>query len=353
MAFDITTRDVSAGGRAGTAYVLEDGGGRARAEVWPAHGFNCLRWQVRLADGSWADLLYTAPDWEQNPVPTRSGHPILFPFPNRLRAGRFAFADETYQLPLNESTGVHAIHGFTPRNPWRVVGSDVDSHRAALTGEFRLSADLPGAGQLWPADFALAVTYRLFPDRLRVEARVTNVDIRPLPWGLGYHGYFRLPPAAGETVGGYTVRAAANRHWEAEGNLPTGQRRPVAGAYDFRTGRPIGELPLDHLFGMLGAYRTDPAGLCEVADLSAPGAGGRLSVWVSAEFRELLLFTPPHRKAVAVEPYTCATDAANLASAGTDAGWVALPPGGVASPVVEYRWEPNTAAGGGIGEGRV
>src|SRR5688572_28470657 len=137
MAFGITTRDVSAGGRAGTAYLLADADGQARAEVWPTHGFNCLRWQVRLADGSWGDLLYTAADWEQNPVPTRSGHPILFPFPNRMRAGRFAFLGKTYQLPLNESTGTHAIHGFTPRNPWRVVGIEAGPHSAALTGEFR------------------------------------------------------------------------------------------------------------------------------------------------------------------------------------------------------------------------
>jgi aldose 1-epimerase len=54
---------------------------------------------------------------------------------------------------------------------------------------------------------------------------------------------------------------------------------------------------------------------------------------------------------VAVEPYTCATDAANLASAGIDAGWVVLLPGGVAAPVVEYRWGPNSAAGGGVGNG--
>jgi aldose 1-epimerase len=352
MGFGISTREVMAGDRAGTVYVLEDAGGSARAEVWPSHGFNCLRWQVRLGDGSWGDLLYAAPDWEQNPVPTRSGHPILFPFPNRLRHGRFDFAGKTYQLPLNESTGTHAIHGFTPRTPWRIAGAEASVHSAALTGELRLSTDLPGAELLWPADFALAVTYRLLPDRLRVEARVTNPDTRPLPWGIGYHGYFRIPTAAGADVSSYVVRAAGNRLWDAEGNIPTGNRRPVAGETDFRYGRLLGELPLDHLYGMLGSYRADPDGLCEVANLSAPPAPGRLSVWVSAEFRELLLFTPPHRRAVAVEPYTCATDAASLASAGIDSGWVVLPPGGSAGVVVEYRWEANSQAGPAGGASR-
>ena len=50
------------------------------------------------ADGpvDWADILYSAPDWESNPVPTRSGHPILFPFPGRLRDGTFTFEGKTF-----------------------------------------------------------------------------------------------------------------------------------------------------------------------------------------------------------------------------------------------------------------
>jgi aldose 1-epimerase len=343
MSFSISTRAVTAGDRAGTAYCLEDAAGRCRAEIWPTHGFNCLRWQVRLPDTNWGDVFYVAPDWETNPVPTRSGHPILFPFPNRMRAGRFTFAGTTYQLPLNESTGTHAIHGFTPRNPWRVVGAEATENHAALTGEFRLSTDRPDALGLWPADFSFAVTYRLSPDRLRVEGRVTNVDSKPLPWGLGYHGYFRVPTAAGD-VSGTVVRAGGNRLWEAVGGIPTRSRRPVFGETDFRAGRQLGALSLDHLFGMVGSYRSDPDGLCEVANLSAPPAEGGLSVWVSAEFRELLLFAPPHRQAVAVEPYTCAADAASLSAVGVDSGWVVLPPGGVATTVVEYRWEPSFRA---------
>lgn len=342
MGFGISTREVRAGDRTGTAYLLEDAAGQARAEVWPTHGFNCLRWQVRLPDTNWGDLFFVAPDWETNPVPTRSGQPILFPFPNRLRFGRFVFDGKVYQLPLTESSGTHAIHGFTPRHPWRVTGAEAADHHAAVTGEFRLSVDFPEALTYWPADFALAVTYRLFPDRLRVEGRVANVDTRPLPWGLGYHPYFRVPTAVGADVSGYAVRAAGTRVWEADGGLPTGVRRPVFGETDFRPGRRVDDLTLDTLFGAVGGFRADPGGLCEIAHLSAPPAAGAVSVWVSAEFRELLLFTPPHRRAVAVEPYTCSTDAANLAAAGVDSGWVVLPPGGVAATLVEYRWELNS-----------
>ena len=174
MAFVVREFAAAAGGRTGTGYELTDDAGTVRAEVWPRWGFNCLRWQVRQPDGRWADILYTAPDWETNPVPTRSGHPILFPFPGRLRDGRLVHEGKTYQLPLNDSTKSHAIHGFTPRNPWRVVGTETTDEFASVTGQFCLKEDLPAALDQWPADFELNITYTLFADRLRVDAVVTN-----------------------------------------------------------------------------------------------------------------------------------------------------------------------------------
>jgi aldose 1-epimerase len=81
-----------------------------------------------------------------------------------------------------------------------------------------------------------------------------------------------------------------------------------------------------------------------VARLGHNSARGEVVVSVSPAFRELLLFTPPHRRAVAIEPYTCASDAANLAARGVDSGWAVLPPEGKWEASVEYRWDPD--AGG-------
>src|SRR5262245_41292924 len=94
--------------------------GPAVAEVLPFVGFNCVRWDV-----GGEPILFAEPADTPNPSPTRGGHPILFPFPNRIRNGRFTFEGREFRLPLNDSTKAHAIHGFTPRNPWRVVGSEV------------------------------------------------------------------------------------------------------------------------------------------------------------------------------------------------------------------------------------
>ena len=338
MGYTITTRDATAGDRHGTVYTLV--GEASRAEVWPFLGFNCLRWQVRNPDGPWGDALYAAPDWEANPVPTRSGHPVLFPFPNRLRDGRFTFEGRTYQLPLNESTGRHAIHGFTPRNPWRVAAVEVGTNAAAITGQFRLSEDLPAARDLWPADCSLTLTYRLTPTALRVEAVVENPDAGPLPFGLGYHPYFCVPTAPGAAADDMVLHAPAGVLWEADAGIPTGRTLPVPSEFNFSAPRRVAEGTLDTLLGELPAVRgAAPGLLATVAALGHATAAGVLTVHMDPSFRELLLFVPPHRKAVAVEPYTCASDAPNLAARGIDSGWRVLPPGGRWTAAVEYRWD--------------
>lgn len=328
MPFIVSTRPVVAGGKSDTAYVLSDTAGTVRVEVWPAFGFNCLRWQVRRENGDWGDLIYCDPTWEQNPVPTRSGHPILFPFPNRLKQGRFTFEGREYQLPLNEATGTHAIHGFTPRNSWRVIGAGGEKSRAFVTGQFQLSKDLPNSVRLWPADFVFTVTYQLTADALTVDCLVENPDSKNLPFGIGYHPYFCCPNAPEVQADEMVLQAATGEVWDVEAGIPTGSRRPAANELDFRAPRTIGAAALDTL------YTRDP-GHPAVAILGHGSVPGRMTIFADPSFRELLLFTPPHRKAVAIEPYTCATNAANM----SDAGWRVLPPGGQFPATVQYRWQ--------------
>src|SRR5262245_7308071 len=110
MSFQVSTRQqATSSGLDGTIVVLQGDGGD-RAEVWPALGFNCFAWRA-AADGQVLDLLYADPQLFDNGRPTRSGIPVLFPFPNRIRAGRFSWGGRDYQLPLNDSAAVNAAHG--------------------------------------------------------------------------------------------------------------------------------------------------------------------------------------------------------------------------------------------------
>lgn len=332
METGITVRQGRAGDRSGDVYELT--AGDARAEVWPMWGFNCIKWQVKQGD-EWASIMFHMPDWESNPVPTRSGNPILFPFPGRLRDGRLTFDGKTYQLPLNDSTKQHAIHGFTPRNPWQVIDQFHGTDAAMITGLFHLPYSLPEAVGLWP-DFTLEVTYTLYPNKLQVGAKVKNPGPGRLPFGLGYHGYFQLPGADAD-IGTSVLQANVAEIWDAENNLPTGTRSAPPAELDFQTPKPIGATALDNVFGKVTGSARD--GLTEIAVLTHPTATGKLRVLADASFRELVLFTPAHRKAVAIEPYTCSADAGNFAARGIDSGWRVLDPGGEWTGTVEYVWE--------------
>ncbi len=317
----------TSGGQDGTVFLLEEGAGTAQVEIWPAGGFNCYRWRMTRQETDW-ELLYSDPQFFHGAKPTRSGIPILIPFPNRICAGRFSWAGKEYRLPLNDPAGKNAIHGFACRRPWRVVGRGADDQGAWVTGEFRGSLDAPEARDLWPADYLVRITYRLEPRGLRLRAEVVNPDQVPLPFGLGYHPYFHVPFVPGTNPAAYRAQASPDTYWVLKESLPTGTLQPVDAPRDLRKPRRLEELSLDDVL-----HAGDPAGgprvtLVHRASLVCPDNGvGEIRVETSPTFRELVVFTPPHRQAICFEPYTCTTDAINLEQQGVDAGLRVIPPG--------------------------
>jgi aldose 1-epimerase len=278
------------------------------------------------------ELLYADPQLFKGSSPTRSGIPVLFPFANRIRDGRFRWEGKDYQLPLNDPAQKNTIHGFACRRPWRVVDHGANNQEAWLTGEFQGSVDAADARGLWPADYRLRLTYRLSAGRLRLEASVDNPDRVPLPFGLGYHPYFALP----ETGDGYRVSVNASSFWELQDSLPTGARLPLDAARDLFRPRPCRELKLDDILtGLPDTTLMPPEGLCRRGALQDDSGQNVLRLFSTPDFRELVVFTPPHGRAIALEPYTCVTDAINLQQRGIDAGLLVLPPGKTWSGVVE------------------
>jgi aldose 1-epimerase len=335
MSFFVTTHaQDNQDGLDPTVYHLGKTGTDHQAIIWPALGFNCLSWRVPHA-GQVLDLLYLDPGQFSNGRPTRSGIPVLFPFPNRIRAGRFTWNGKEYQLPCNDGSKQNAIHGFACRHPWRVIDKGANDSEAWLTGEFQCSVDAGADLALWPADYRIRLTHRLRERSLRLEAEVSNPDSKTLPFGLGYHPYFRLPFVTGGSAGECTVQVPARLYWELQDSLPTGERHVVDALRDLNTPRPFTSLQLDDVLTELPGVRDVGEGeLYPCATLHSP-PGTMLRMACSPAFRELVVFTPPHRQAFCVEPYTCVTDAINLEQRGIDAGWRVLAPGEKWRGVVE------------------
>lgn len=294
-------------------WVLDDCQG-SFVEVAPPLGFNAYRWHIPEGELLYADAKF----FEEN-KPTRSGFPILFPFPNRIRDGRFTWASKEYRLPTNDPSGKNAIHGFVCRRPWRVVAQGAGTDSAWVTGEFVGSQDAPETLALWPADYRIVVTYRLQHHSLSVLAEVSNPAQLDLPFGLGYHPYIALSLFGDADA---HVSIPARKYWELIDSLPTGRQLGVNAERDARAGRRYQDLHLDDVYTDI-ERSTTMDGLTLVGRVRQENR--RLDMYASSEFRELVGFTPPHRQAVCIEPYTCTTDAINLQQeAGVDAGWLVL-----------------------------
>ncbi len=296
---------------------IQDPRSRAMAAIAVDRGFNCYQF---LADvgGRTVDVIASQPGFEAGSgSPSHSGIPILFPFPNRIRDGRFHWQGRDYQLPLTPGHP-HSLHGFCLDRPWRVLSQDEDS----VTGCFQLSVDAPDLYEHWPADYILELRYTVRGGTLAAEFTVENPSEELLPWGLGTHAYFRLPLAADSSVADCLMVTPADEEWELVDCLPTGIRRQVDDVTDLRRGEPVTGRRLDHV--LTGLTATGEVIETLVMDQRT---GLQVAQLFPRDFRELVVFTPPWMDAVCMEPYTCVTDAINLEQAGIDAGWQTLAPG--------------------------
>jgi aldose 1-epimerase len=303
---------------------LEDATSSAQATVATGFGFNCFQFGVQRG-GRAIEVLWAAPDFAAGKArASGSGIPILFPFPGRIAGGVLKWEGREYHIPAGDGRG-NAIHGFVLDRPWRVV----EQEAARVVGEFQASRDDPSILEMWPADFRIRVTYALHDATLSCRIEVHNPDSHPLPCGLGTHPYFRLPqggPRAEDCV----VTLPVTETWELADLLPTGRRMPLPDAERFQKGLTFGDMKFDNVFtGLLGDERLttirDPH-----SQVCVEQAFGRI-------FRECVLYTPPHREAVCIEPYTCVAGAFELAQRGIDGGVRMVPPGGAFSATVDIR----------------
>lgn len=266
--------------------------------------------------GQPVDVLWSLPNFASGTErASSSGIPLLFPFPGRIPGTRFQWQGRDYELEAGDKLG-NAIHGFCHTRPWRVLNRQDDS----VTGKFVSTSD-PSLRQRWPSDFRAVATYEVGAGVLMGTFTFENIGSEPLPCGFGAHPYFRVPLNRQSDAGACVVRLPVSKYWELEEMLPTGRLVDWERASDASTGIPFATLDVDGVFSGL----TFTNGYCS-ASIHDP-AGRQLTIAWDQTFRECVVFTPPHREAICIEPYTCVPNAAELAARGIDAGLRVLSPG--------------------------
>ena len=264
-----------------------------------------LRASVDLVGGGLRALSFGGVDIVET-YPAGSAAPycsgaILFPWPNRVRDGRWTQRGVGHELVITEVERGNANHGLVLNTPF-VIERQTESEVAVSVSV----APQPG----YPFQLRLRVTYRLTDGGLEVDCRVTNQSGWPAPVALGVHPYLRIGQCPTADL---TVQVAAGTYLEVDAQLiPTGERPVTDTAIDLRAPRMLGGIELNTCFGHLdvvdGRSRTI---------IAAPN-GREVDLWADDSFGYVQIYTCPGfprrastELALAVEPMTAPANALN------------------------------------------
>jgi aldose 1-epimerase len=235
-------------------------------------------------------------------IPDASSGQLLIPFPNRIDRGRYAFHGRSLELPLDEPERTNAIHGLVRWLNWAPLSRTPSRLVMGLVLHARVG---------YPFVLSLRVAYTLTPSGLRVRQSVRNLGSEPVPYGAGFHPYVTV---GAPTIDQCHLELPARTYFLVNARLiPTGRASVAATPLDFREPRTIGGTVMDTGFTDL---ERDADGLARV-ELTAPGGRPRVTVLLDGAYQFLQVFTSDglpeerRRRAIAIEPYTCAPNAFN------------------------------------------
>ncbi len=255
---------------------------------------------------------------------------VLVPFPGRIREGRYSFGGQTLQMDKNDKDGPNAIHGFLRAVLWDI--------KAQTDTEITFSADVhPQDHPGYPFSLRALVTWQVTPTGLSCAFRIENTGDTPAPAGAGFHPYFTVGTELINTSV-LEVPFASTLEFDAA-LLPTGRELPVNDTpYDFRRAHAVG----DTVFNTCYLCPQRNAAGKAVIVLRSPDTQRTVSVTLGEAVGYVVLYSgdplpPSHRRrALAIEPMTCGSDAFNYPAWGLSI----LAPG----QSLSGDWQVDTAA---------
>jgi aldose 1-epimerase len=252
-----------------------------RAGPWEAGLLPELGGAIAYLTRDGRDVLRRTPDDADDPLAT--GCFPLVPYANRIAHGRFSFAGEAHQLPLNFGDHPHSLHGIGWQSSWTMT--------AAGAADAAMELRYAGDDGRWPWPFRAEQRLRLDDHGLTIALLVANEGDRVMPAGLGLHPYFPRDPSTRLTM-------VAQRMWEGdETMIPT---RPVAACTfgNWSMGAGLPDCLIDNSFdGWTGHATID--GADGVTRIGAIGA------------RTVHLYAPPGGDFLCAEPVSHLPDALN------------------------------------------
>jgi aldose 1-epimerase len=221
----------------------------------------------------------------------------LFPWANRVRDGKYEFQGTHYLLPINEIPLNNAIHGLVAFGKFEVAAQETNEDSASLTLKYVYGGEEKG----YPFPFELTIKHTFSSDEgLMMTYSIKNTGKKDMPIVLGWHPYFKIDD---KKANDWQISIPAkHKYLSDEQMIPKGQEM-----VNFKSLTTIGDSVLDSVFRIESSVRS-------ITKLVSPVRNLTLNVWQDAQkgqFLYTVVYIPPARDRIAIEPMTGNTDAFN------------------------------------------
>ena len=216
----------------------------------------------------------------------------LSPFAGRIKDGQYVFDNKRYNLPVNYPEEANACHGFLYSKEFHVADTIVNDEK----GLCRLVYLYKNENEGYPFNYSIEITYILTAlEGLICTTRIINNSKNIIPLSDGWHHYFDV----GVKIDDLELKLDVSEIIDLDSrNIPTKKKEPYN---DFRTPSRICDRYFDSCF------KIDRLKGKAVTELISKDHNIHLNIWQetgSNKFEYLVIYTPPDRKSIAVEPMT-------------------------------------------------
>lgn len=219
----------------------------------------------------------------------------LSPYACRVKDAKYTFGEQEYKLRKCLSQQ-DAIHGVLFNADFEIAAHKADNEGASVALEYVYNNKEEG----FPFCYKCTVEYNLAAgNALTIKTTVTNMDNKLMPVVDGWHPYFTLE----DSINNCQLEFQSKEMLEFDESLiPTGRLLPYQ---EFGSLENIATTSLDNCF-TLNFSECQP--MCVFRN---PKKKAQVEFYPSPAYPYLQIFTPDHRKSIAIENLSAAPNAFN------------------------------------------
>ena len=298
--------------------VLCDESSGTAAEVIPACGALLNSFAI-LHDGVLLNLVdhyADADEFKNNAEALGFKSCKLSPFVCRMKNGRYHFGEADHTIE-KFYLGKNAIHGLIYDALFTVTEIQATNENATVTMRHQYRGEDKG----YPFNYDCLISYQLKKENaLTVTTEIINKDEGSIPIADGWHPYFSF----GSSINDLQLEFQSREILEFDEELiSTGKLIPYQ---EFGSLKNIGDIFFDNCF-TLNFAECQP-----MLVLRSSSQQLQLEIHPDKSYPYLQIYTPPHRKSIAIENLSAAPDAFNNAM-----GLITLTPGETALFKTTYK----------------